>query len=239
MDDPCLQAKEWKDFWTCFPAKFSDTDFLRQVGKTHRGKPIDNAQMNLLLTHLCNNVRPDKNDVILDVCCGNGLLTSLMSNTCRHIVGVDFSPSLISVARKYNDAVNISYHRNDAMMIDENVLFESEPFNKVYMYEALQHFDEDQFSGLLSAITNLSIRPVHMYLASILDKERIDKFYNTDELKAQYEREKGERLLLGTWWDKEYMCDICTVHNLTCKFIDQPDELYTAHYRFDVLIKSK
>lgn len=236
MAELCLLTKEWKDFWHFYPGKFSDRDFLRQVGKTHKGKPIDETQFNLLVSHLYKNLDPAEDDRILDVCCGNGLLTSIISNTCKHVVGIDFSSALISIARKHNRTNNISYHRCDALAVNEEILHENQPFSKVYMYEALQHFQEDQLPDLLSAIMKISVNPLRFYLASILDKERIDNFYNTAELREQYNREKDEKLLLGTWWEKEHIKQVCLEHGLTCAFIAQPEDLYTAHYRFDVLI---
>ncbi len=238
MAELYLLTKEWEDFWHFFPGKFSDRDFLRQVGKTYKGKPIDETQFNLLVSHLYKNLDPAEDDRILDVCCGNGLLTSIISNTCKHVVGIDFSSALINIARRHNRADNISYHRRDALAINEEILYGNKPFSKLYMYEALQHFREDQLPDLLSSIKKISIHPLRFYMASILDKDRIDNFYNTAGLKAQYNREKNEKLLLGTWWEKEQIKQVCAEHDLSCNFIAQPENLYTAHYRFDVLIKS-
>lgn len=42
--------------------------------------------------------RPDKN--ILDLCCGQGHLTRLLSETGAEVTGIDFSPAMLEVARK-------------------------------------------------------------------------------------------------------------------------------------------
>jgi len=230
----------WQDFWNKFPTRFNDDDFFRQVGKTYQGKPITEKQFQVLINQITDNIQLGKEDVVLDLCCGNGLISAKIAEFCNHVVGIDFSEPLIKTANLYHRKQNISFYHLSAMDIDKTIVPKDTLFTKVYMYEALQHFTENQLKPLLDSIFDLSEQNVIVYLASILDYDRIWSFYHTEELKKQYYEgtSKGE-LLLGTWWKKDYIIKICGENNLNCSIIDQDSLLTTSHYRFDVLITKK
>ena len=229
---------EWTDFWKNFPQKFDKTDFFRQVGKTYQGKPITAQILGEIIENIKTKLQLVPEDILLDLCCGNGLISKIIAADCKKMVAVDYSVPLIEIAKEHHTRSNLSYRTMSVMDITPDIV-EQESFTKIYMYEALQHFQQEQFSLLLDKLMSISQTKAIWFFASILDADRIWSFYNTPELKRDYYKQKQEgALLLGTWWNKNFIKQVCTEKKLFCEIIDQPPHFYTAHYRFDVLIKT-
>jgi len=51
----------------------------------------------------------DKHDTILDLGCGIGTVTKMLSKNASHVIGIDFNPELIQEAEHINLAENIDY----------------------------------------------------------------------------------------------------------------------------------
>ena len=85
----------WKDYWNTFPNQFAKEDFIKQVGKTVQGKPITNEQLDKIILDIVQKLELKSDDRVLDLCCGNGMITYGMAQNCQSIVSVDFSEPLI------------------------------------------------------------------------------------------------------------------------------------------------
>ncbi len=231
----------WKEFWNEFPLRFEKDSLFHQVGKTYGGKPINDWQFRILMGDIIAKLNITQEDYVLDLCCGNGLITHRIAPFCKGVSGIDFSVPLICTAEACCRAGNLKYHCASALQISRQHLFkEGSLFRRVYMYEALQHFAYEQLGPLLQRILTLSEDDVTILLASIPDRTRLTSFYNTPELLSDYyaKTEKGE-LLLGTWWDPDYIRQVCAEKGLRAVVCRQPAQLHTAYYRFDVLITRK
>ena len=229
--------KDWRKHWHIFPDQFDKNNYLEQVGKTVNKKPISREQFEILLHGIEGNLDTNANDDILDLCCGNGIITKSISCHCRTITGVDFSQTLIRVAKKYNSAKNIEYICLDVNEI--TTILNGKNFDKVYMYEALQHFNERQFDRLLSGLKSLMKNRFVLFIGSVPDKQRKRYFYDTIGRKFSYIwRTLNNNEAIGKWWDKKLVKQICNKNNLNVRFIKQSDKLYTGHYRFDMCISN-
>lgn len=101
---------------------------------------------------LLDEVKINKNDKIIDIACGTGVLTSLLhlySN--EKIIGVDISSKMIEIAKeKYKNDNYCSFYHLDLMDLDE-----SNKFDVAIIYNAYPHFlDPDALSLKLSKILN-------------------------------------------------------------------------------------
>lgn len=215
---------------------FGETEFLKQVHKTVGGQPITAEQFNAQLSAINNALKLHSEDVVLDLCCGNGVITTEMAKTCRTIVGIDFSEPLIRLANIYNRPENTVYYCMS--VTDEAVKSISErPFTKVYMYEAFQHFAVDDLPKLLN-IVNLISRPnVVFFVGGIPDEDRLWDFYDTEERRKEYIRRKSlNQDPIGTWWKQEKLKEVCKENGFSCDILIQNPILHSAHYRFDACI---
>ena len=221
----------WQTHYNTSVLNYPDI-FLKQVGKTVDGKEIDQKQVELIIYRIQRMLSLDKNDVLLDACCGNGFLTYRLSPFVAQIIGIDFSENLISIANKYHCMDNI-YYVNSNLLDFKDFL----GCNKILMYEALQHFTYEQFELLLKNIKDISEKCFLFYIASIPDKNRLWNYYDTKQKQDFYrERERQGYSHMGTWWEKQYLAELCQKCGMNVQFFDQDVDLYTSYYRFDMLI---
>ena len=227
--------KNWEKHWHTFPDRFDEKSFFEQVGKTVQKKPISRAMFEIILSGIKNNLDIDAHDDILDLCCGNGVITRALSSHCRTLTGIDFSKTLIEIAKKHNKRRNIDYIYGNINEL--NMLLRNKNFSKAYMYEALQHFDKKQFEKLLANLKYLIKGRFIFFVGSIPDKQKKRDFYNTFRRKLSYMwRVFNNNEAIGHWWDKELIREICCDYSLHVRFINQNRNIYTGHYRFDMLI---
>lgn len=227
--------KDWHSHWHEFPASKPETAFFEQVGKTVNRKPISAELISVIVSSIRNKLLLESHDHVLDLCCGNGLLTKIVSNHCLSITGIDYSEVLINVANKYNRPENVAYVCGSVLNVRSLI---RDDVHKVYMYEALQHFTPDMLSQLLDELLLVvNNNPFIFFVGSVPDRSKLWKFYNTFSRKLDYfwgSFKKEEAI--GTWWVKSSIASICRGKNLSVQFIDQNPMLHTAHYRFDMLI---
>lgn len=229
---------DWRHFWNNIPAQYEDTDFFRHVGKTVGGQPISEEQMSSIVRQIqeCLSLGPE--DIVLDLCCGNGLITNQIAKLCRRIAGVDYSGHLINIARTYHCPANAAYYLASVTEITPDIFPADERFSKIYMYEALQHLDEKDLAIMMERLRQLAIDGCPIFLGSVPDMAHIWDFYNTPERKEDYLRRKVEgREAIGTWWERKTLETIARDAGFNCVFIEQPQVLHSAHYRFDVLLE--
>lgn len=227
--------KDWLAHWREFPACMPETAFLEQVGKTVNRKPISEELISVIVSSIRTNLLLEKQDIVLDLCCGNGLLTKIVAEHCLFLTGIDYSEVLINVANKYNRPENVKYVFGDVMGIRSLIRHE---ICKVYMYEAMQHFTSSMLSQLLAELLLLvNGKPLIFFIGSIPDRSKRWKFYNTFSRKLNYcWKSFNKEEPIGTWWEKSSIANICKEKNLYVHFIEQNPMLHTAHYRFDILI---
>ena len=71
------------------------------------------------INYIVRRLELTKDDVVLDVCCGNGLLTKRIATHCKLVSGVDFSEILINTANSLSSADNLRYYLSDALRISK------------------------------------------------------------------------------------------------------------------------
>ena len=92
---------------------------------------------NFLLKYL----RPKKTEKILEIGCGPGKWTNIVSGRCNEITAVDISRNMINEAKSYCEADNISFIHGDIMKI--NI---AGKFDKIYAVRSLEYIkDKEDF----------------------------------------------------------------------------------------------
>jgi SAM-dependent methyltransferase len=208
-------------------------DFLRQVGNTERGQSISDAQFQSLLADLRTrlDLRPD--DVLLDLCCGNGVFTRHLAGDVRRAVGLDFSKELIAIAGQHNRAENLAYHVQNVK--DLGWRWNGEKFNKVLMNGALQHFTSTDLETLLETVLPRMTEDRVLLFSFVPDFDRREAFRKT--LKPSVElrlRRLLGRDLMGQWWKREGISETCARLGLKVEFLDVHPALDGSRYRFDI-----
>jgi 2-polyprenyl-3-methyl-5-hydroxy-6-metoxy-1,4-benzoquinol methylase len=232
-------VRDWKTFWELYPRRAHDNDLLKQVGRTVNGKPISSLQFSTMLDDIFNLLELDRNDVVLDLCCGNGVITKEVAKKCKHVVGIDFSDYLIEQANKSNKLANVEYLNLDVRELGRISHDYLNFFDKVNFYEALAFLN---LGDLIDILTNLKLMTKEkriILIGSVLDRDRKWKFFNTFNRKLTYVTKilvLRQKVGLGRWWSKREIVGVCDQLDLHYEFHEQKKILHTSHYRFDVRI---
>jgi cyclopropane fatty-acyl-phospholipid synthase-like methyltransferase len=102
-----------------------------------------------VIEHLC---KPMHEDRILELGCGTGMYTRLLSGCAREIVGVDFSEAAILRARSENNAENIRYVLADIQNLNP---FPLGTFQKVVAIDVLEHLNGSQLDKVLLEVNRV------------------------------------------------------------------------------------
>ena len=234
--------RDWETFWNSIDTqKGKDNDWLSmmaQVGKTIQRKPIDDDQFRKTYEKIVDVLSLEKNDTVLDLCCGNGIVTTKIAEYVDTIIGVDFSRPLIDVANA-TKLSNISYFHTSVLDVSLIEMLDNHKFKKFYMNTALQHFSESDFDKLLDNFLSLSASESIFFITDIPEKKHLFSFYDTEERrKDYYERVANGTEAIGTWWERDLLVEKATAKGLHIETFDQDTDFYTSHYRFDILIRN-
>lgn len=91
-----------------------------------------------LATTIVRWLNPQPNDVILDLGCGDGVLTAKLKQTSASVIGVDASSNLITSAKhSYGSIPGLSWHVHDCRYLDRWVYFQEGAYSKVFSNAAL------------------------------------------------------------------------------------------------------
>jgi len=136
--------------------------------------------------------------------------------------------------QKCNSFPNIEYINSDVLHLDRKYY---SGLKKIVMYEALQHFSTQQLVKLLDKLSSLRIGSL-IFFGSIPNKEKLKIYYDTEEKYAFYlQRESEGKPHIGQWWSMEEIERLVSKRGFKATYLPQEPTLYTAYYRFDVLLE--
>lgn len=220
----------WHNYWNTTPQVHLQ-DALRQVGKTVNGVPVSAVQVEALLADLIARLPLETEDRLLDLCCGNGVITSRLATACRSVTGVDFSAPLLAVARERYQPDGVDYVLADICALPPGIL--QRRYTRVCMLEGLQHLSGRQADALLRQFNGPG-RPGFLF-AAVPDAARMDNFYDTPERRAEYERRCREGTEpIGHWWTRDELAALARAHGYEATFLLPSSGVPGAHYRVDV-----
>lgn len=226
------------DYYGRRVSELDRTDYFRHVGHTVNGTPIPEAHFHLLLDQIASTLELKSEDALLDVCCGNGLFTRQLASKVRSVVGIDWSNALIEIAQTDQAAGNIRYLQMDAHVIARLRAQYPEPFDKIVMYAALQHFTPGEFEDILPQMLDLASPNCAIMLGFVPDEALKWRFYDTAERQAEHERRRISGTdTFGHWWARPDLTRICMALGLTCDFGALPKGTHAAKYRFNAIIR--
>ncbi len=217
----------WENYWNQ-SAKVRDR--LAQVGRVNCDREIAVPQAAGRILKLLE-IKTDEQ--ILDVCCGNGLITDYIFQKGFDISGVDFSAMMIENAKRNNQ--HIKYFKQDAFALQLG-----EQFNKIFIAFSFQYFNSYDKGKIV--ITNLikHAKPgALLLLTDIPDKSKWNVFYNSFLKKLFFVKQKitGSQIM-GKFWNQTELQSICESLGVKGEVIQQPADLPYSHYRFDYLIRT-
>ena len=179
-----------------------------------------------------------KGDILLDACCGNGLITSRMQKYCSLVQGVDFSESLI---RKANESYpGVDFFCSDIESIHHYSMLhpELQTADKIHLGFSFQYFESISAGKRAIEALLAMLRPGgRILLSDIPDRSLFFSYYSSPSewirLWIKMLKNKND---MGKFWSEEellYICNSLGVHGTKLR---QEKNLPYAHYRMDFMI---
>lgn len=130
-------------------------------------------------------VEPKKGDSILDIGCGRGELTYMLSKYASKTVGIDYSESAIEIARKhfgrYQTEQNLQYLCADVMDLNPE-----EKYNKIIMADVYEHIQAEAMECLLRKLTVLLREDGVLYIHTAPNLDYYEKVYTKHVLMENF-----------------------------------------------------
>lgn len=222
----------WKDFWN---KQASDGNPDKQVGRINSGSDNNSDYLGKIIEHIKLNLELKSSDRLLDLCCGNGMITKGLSGYVKDIKAFDISEIQIENAKKFNASDNIKYAIHDI----QKAFNEEELFDKINLYFSFQYIES--FEAGFKVIQNLVnvLKPGGIiFLGDIPDKEREQIYYSTFRKKLRkIKQDLTGKNDMGKFWSKKEMDSICQKLKVQGTYKTEPSNFLYASYRFDYIIK--
>jgi len=224
----------WKAFWTEH-AKSTVSEHLQyQVLRTLDKKPISEAQFQNILKDIEIKTKISRSDEVLDLCCGNGLITKYLASKCKRVIGVDFAQELVA-------QIDLEKYQNISVLIEDirQVDFKEHSFDKVIIYAGLQYFSYKETVYFFESVIRWLKSNGLFYIGDIPNRERLWNFFNTGEReRAYFDFIKNDKPIIGTWFDPEWLAKLGKNTDFKdIEILQQPEDLPYSHYRFDMVLK--
>jgi cyclopropane fatty-acyl-phospholipid synthase-like methyltransferase len=205
-----------------------------QVGRTLKGVPVSLEIWERTLNHLRISLSLKTDDHLLDICAGNGLISSDFSQYVEKITSLDVSERLLLEIKKLN-IPNIKIVLGDLRDIE----FPENSFSKIVFYFALQHFTENETVRIFLKISRWLKKDGICYIGDIPDIDRKWNFYNTTEREGMYfSMIRNDDLHIGSWFKKDFLLKLANFSGfLSADIFDQEEWMINSKYRFDLVLK--
>lgn len=223
----------WIDFWNEYSNDTSSKDEQTQVLRTFNKKPIDKETWNFTLRTIEIPLNLKTSDNVLELCCGNGLISQYISSKVSSVTSVDSSSILIEEL----DSKNI--HNIKAVSHDiRTVEFNNNQFDKIIIYAGIQYLDYSETIILFKNIFKWLKSNGILFVGDIPDKNRIWNFYNSEERESVFfENCKNNTDVVGTWFDKSFFEKLSNYTQFDhCSIIEQDQKLIYSNFRYDFIV---
>lgn len=224
----------WVDFWRSHAKTSSESDPQVQVLRTCGGQPIPLSLFQRIVQGLICQMELGPRHVVLDLCCGNGLITSAVAATSRRVVAVDVAPEFVTAARHLGKG-NVLPLLADVRKVN----FRAASFDRVLLFAGLQYLSHQDTLGLLQRLHHWLVEDGLVYIGDIPDASRRWRFFDTKERRdAYFAGLLVGNPIVGTWFEREWLV-YAGLHSgfAQAQILEQDAELPFAHYRYDVLLR--
>lgn len=232
-----MSSESNPNYYKEHPRRCAADDYWGQVRRTVNGRPVSQEQIGMIVAAIRAGLKLRENDVLLDLCCGNGALSVQIFEHCQGGVGVDFSEALIQVA---ND--NFKRPDDDYLLVDDVVDFvteEPEPnrFTKAMCYGSLQYLSAESTRVLLSRLRERFDNVTRVFIGNMPDRTKLDDFFYDHAYQPGVEDDNTSAI--GLWWSPEDFADMARKVGWGASFSRMPEAYYAAAYRFDITLTPK
>ena len=214
-------------------ARASD-DFLGQVSRTINGKPIEPEQHEMIVRAISNGLEISADDVVLDLCCGNGLLSDRIFQQCLGGVGVDFSDYLIDVARQHFLDGNTREFVLSDVVAYVGTSNDTTQFTKALCYGSFAYLDFGDAESLLRNVHDRYPNISRIFIGNLPDKSRLQEFYYDREYVPGIE--DNHDTAIGIWRTEEEVAGLAQQTGWRSAVVRMPNDFFASYYRYDAIL---
>jgi hypothetical protein len=206
-----------------------------QVGKTVNREPVPMPAFREMVQQVVDGLDLQSTDHLVDLCCGNGLITHALADWVEQITAIDFAEHLIDAALRFKAKSNIRYCLGDVeTALNREV---KRPPDKVLMNDSLGYFTPGSFGLVLDSVLALTQdRPVQFLVTGVPAYALRWSFYDTPERRKRFtalEQEGGDTFDgMGRWWREEELRELGALRGLDVEIAQQNPAL--SGYRVNV-----
>jgi SAM-dependent methyltransferase len=220
-------------FYKEYPKTCREDDFWGQVKRTIRGVPVSDDQIEMIVDAVVDGLQLQRDDNLLDLCCGNGALSTLMFEYCKTGYGVDFSEYLISIANK-----NFASHSQTFICQDVMNFCMSTPrperFTKAVCYGSFAFLEQAGATEVLKLLRRRFTNVKRIFIGNCPDKKSLHDFFDGKDYTDGIEDDPDSPI--GIWRTEAEFISLAERCGWRAEFRKMPTHYYAAHYRYDVVL---
>lgn len=220
----------WTKFWEDYGRAVADEDEQTQVLRTLNRKPISDKLWRVTLNILADQLKISKEDEMLELCCGNGLISRHFAENCHGVTSVDVSKDLLmQLDNCAHD--NVKTIAEDVRDVD----FPESSFSKIIMYAGIQYLTIDESVALIKKSFRWLRPDGIIYLGDVPDSEKMWHFYDSpDSEHIYFDNLIAGTPIVGTWYDSVFLDKLgAYVGFAHSELIPQHDDLIYSKFRYD------
>ena len=217
-----------------YPKTLSKDDLWGQVRRTVYGRPVPEAQIQMMVDAIRAGLHLTPATTLLDIGCGNAALTARLFPHCGQIVGVDSSEFLITVA---NELFGGFGHEFVCMEAGQYVLEEKAPlrFSAALCFGVFAYLSDHQATQMLSCIFERFSNVRSFFIGSIPDSESASRYFGEAEIpRAQLEHHQSQ---IGVWRSRGKLSAMATETGWNARIQEYLPEFYQSHYRYNAILE--
>ena len=221
-------------FYKEHPKTCAPDDFWGQVKRTVNGEPVSEDQIQMIVDAVIGGLDLRPGDTLLDLCCGNGALTTRLFDRCDGGLGVDFSEALIKVAHEnFERPPAETFVMNDVV---EHVKTERDPdrFTKLLCYGSFAYLEAANAEDLLRRCCETYRNAGLMFIGNCPDKAQVRAFFRDRDYVDGIEDEPDSAI--GIWRTREEFAAMADRAGWRATFSVMPEGFYARRYRYDVVL---
>lgn len=221
----------WREYWNELARAESDPQ--RQVARVRNSRELGEADTDRLIQHLLGLLDLQPQHRLLDLCCGNGLLTNRLAAHCQEVTGVDLSEGMIEHAKHQFSAPNIEYHQGNVADIGELV---TGKYDRILLQFSFQYLSKSEAEKALNGMTSLLAPGGKIVLGDVPDNAKLHVFYPSylSRLRYRLARWRGTDRM-GAFWSEEDIRRMAK--GLRIQKLEQPAVLPYSDYRVDYVME--
>jgi len=221
-------------FYDEYPKRCRRDDFWGQVKRTVNGVPVSQDQIDLIVNSVATDLALSKQDTLLDLCCGNGALSTLFFKHCKAGVGVDCSEYLISIANaNFASPPDQIFILRDVVEYCENVVTPG-MFSKAVCHGSFAYLEQDMAQALLHSLSKNFPSIERVFIGECPDKAFLSDFFGDRPLVPGTENDPCAPL--GIWRTQEEFVSLAERCGWQAKVQKMPENYLGGYYRYDVIL---